>query len=207
MIKAIMALALLANILWGISIKEYTQKGGYDIDRYTKDYSDVIHVLDYYNKNVGGSYPEYSEAIMEASIDYQLDPRLLATVIGNESSYNKHVKHRPCTVKLYKRVHGKMRKISVHVKAIGFGGVIYDAWKSELRRAGISKSMLHDPVYNIRAIAMILRTYANMTNVTNGKTSSMLMRYYGLKKTKHGYSHIYPKRIFSLTRKIFKTKR
>ena len=118
--------------------------------------------------------PEIISEIVEQSLAYEVDPKLVYAVLFTESRFRNNVKHQPTYVKQLKK----------KVQAIGMGGVVWEFWSDYLiaNTSLKQKSDLKDWRKNIEATAAILAFLSNykMHPKAQDTKESAAIRYYGL---------------------------
>lgn len=134
------------------------------------------------------------EQIVKTSKKYNINPLIIYSLIHTESSMRFQIQHG--------LVHLKIDGKRVNTRAVGLGGIIWEWWGSQLRRANIAqaRSDLFLPVINIKAIGYILNAFYKMHKLPGCKTKdeSMLRRYFG--GNFKSYSDKIDRKIMSLVR-------
>jgi hypothetical protein len=114
-------------------------------------------------------------AILEAAEEFQVSPIILYGILQTESSLQSWVKHNETTI--------VKNNVSIKVRAIGLGGIIWEWHGEDLVANGIAetKADLYDPVVNIRGTAYIFSMMKGMPMKSGAKSAreSALLRYFG----------------------------
>jgi hypothetical protein len=115
------------------------------------------------------------EAIVDSAEEFGVSPIILYGILQTESSMRPWIQHSEVTI--------IKDKVSIKVRAIGLGGIVWEWWGNDLISAGIAevKSDLYDPAVNVRAVAYIFSLMKEMPLKGTAKNAreSALLRYFG----------------------------
>lgn len=100
------------------------------------------HILSTNDKIPEKTAENYAQTIMKESSKREISPFVQTALLSSESSFRSDPKHALTGV-------------------VGMGGIYWNVWKDELRKAGIAqnKEDLKNPIINIRASAYIVSCY------------------------------------------------
>jgi len=115
------------------------------------------------------------DTVLSEAAKYNINPIILYSLLHVESTMRFWIQHSPVKITVNK----KKRT----VQAVGLGGVVWEWWGDQLKKANIAevRSDLFNPETNIKAAAFILNEFSKreMLKGTKSKDESMLRRYFG----------------------------
>jgi len=131
--------------------------------------------------------PALTNAILKYSNMYKVDASVIAAIVIKESSGRSWIKHKPVTVAV--PLAPNWTKVGCQkVQAIGAMGVIWEIWKYDLKKIGLTKKDLFTIDGNIKAGTYIYKKYMDKPKIKGApsKRASALSRFYGIVRDKSG---------------------